>query len=107
MKQISDEDVLRAMESGPVTIEEVAQKLSTSWAKAQAMLFGLVGQGKVTYERKGRMNIFRRKQAGLKVVPPVSTHVKPKSLSQVTRELEKYWLDVSAQDVVETERGHY
>ncbi len=107
MKKVTEEDVLRAMESGPVTIEEVATKLSISWAKAQAMLFNLVGQGKIVYERKARMNIFRKKDQGLKVLVPMSRNAKSKSLSQLARELDRFWLDVSAQDIVEAERSHY
>ena len=107
MKTVTQEDILKAMESGPVTIEEISKKLSVSWAKAQAMLFGLVGQGRITYERKGRMNIFRKKEQGVKVLVPISMNVKSKSLSQLARELDRFWLDVSAQDIVEAERSHY
>lgn len=107
MKKATEDDVLKALGSGPATIEDVATGLSISWAKAQALLFGLAGQGKIIYERKGRMNIFRKRQSGLKPIAAIPNWVKIKSLSQLTKEIEQYWLDVSAQDIVEAERGHY
>ncbi|MGQ9515541.1 MAG: hypothetical protein ACUVTL_10955 [Thermoproteota archaeon] len=107
MKAAIEEDVLRLMGAGPVTIEEVARELSISWARAQAVLFRLVGQGKISHERKGRMNIFRRRQSGLKSIAPIQSRVKKKSLGQLAKELDQYWLNVSAQDIVEAERGHY
>jgi DNA-binding transcriptional ArsR family regulator len=107
MKNVTEEEVLKALGAGPATIEDVATGLSISWAKAQALLFGLAGQGKIIYERKGRMNIFRKRQSGLKPIATVPNWVKTKSLRKLTKEIEQYWLDVSAQDIIEAERGHY
>ncbi|MGQ9597733.1 MAG: hypothetical protein ACUVQY_09710 [Thermoproteota archaeon] len=106
MKTVTEEDVLKLLEAGSVTIEEVARKLSISWARAQAMLFRLAGQGRVIYERKGRVNIFMRRKSGLKPIA-LQRSTRTKSLRRLARELDKYWLDVSAQDIVEAERTHY
>lgn len=107
MRRVGKEDVLRLVGFGPVTVHDVARKLSISWAKAQSLLSELVGETKVVHERKGRMNIFRAHAPAHSIALSYPKWARAKSLSQLVDELDEYWEDVSAQDIVEAERGHY
>ena len=61
--QSPDERILEILEEGPATPDEIARTLGTAWATAQGHLLQLVGTGRVTVIRKGRVNIYILKSA--------------------------------------------
>ncbi len=61
MKEGIEERLLKLLEEGLVTPNGVASKLRIAWATAQAHSLKLVGEGKVSISRKGRVNVYFRK----------------------------------------------
>jgi len=102
--QSPDERILKFLGEGPATPDEVARKFGTAWATAQGHLLKLVGTGKVTTIRKGRVNIYTlRSTAG--PTPKTPIWAKSRPLKVLAKELEGYFpRGVSAAEMIETER---
>jgi len=96
--------ILRVLEEGPATPDEVATKLGIAWATAQGYLLKLAGTGRVQVSRKGRVNIYflnipRRLAFS---VPP---WVRVRSLEELADDLKTHFpANVSAAEMVERER---
>lgn len=96
--------ILGLLQTGAMTPDEVAQQLGISWSTANGHLLKLVGEGKVSLVRKGRVNVYHLRT--------VSTNrfqaprwVKVKSLEQLSDELEGYFpKNMTAAEIVEKER---
>ncbi len=102
--QTIDEEILRILERGPATPDEVATEVGVAWATAHGHLLKLVGEGKLTAVRKGKVNIFLLKFPA-KVSPRIPPWAKAKDLAKLAMELESYFpSDVSAAEMVEVER---
>jgi DNA-binding transcriptional ArsR family regulator len=104
MIESAEDDILKLLERGPVTPDEVAASLGTAWATAQGLLLKLVGMGKVSVSRKGRVNVYFMKEAR-RITPSMPSWARPKSLRQLSDELEVYFqTGVSAAEMIERER---
>lgn len=102
--QTPQEKILELLEQGPVTPDEVAQRLGTAWATAQGHLLRLVAAGKVMAVRKGRVNIYLLKFPS-SVGPKTPPWAKARNLKDLSEELEHYFpSDVSAAEMIELER---
>ena len=102
--QTPEERILEILEKGPVTPDEVAQRLGTAWATAQGHLLRLVASGKVVAVRKGRVNIYLLKFPST-VSPKTPPWAKARNLKDLSEELEAYFpTDVSASEMIELER---
>ncbi|MGA2665337.1 MAG: hypothetical protein ABSF83_10370 [Nitrososphaerales archaeon] len=99
-----EESVVRILEEGPATPDEVAQKIGVAWATAQGILMKLVSDGTAVTIRKGKVNVYLLKfQTGLS--PRVPRWAKAKDLEVLSRELERYFSsETSAAEMVEKER---
>jgi hypothetical protein len=102
--QLPDDEILEILEQGPATPDEIATKLGTAWATAQGRLLRLVGTGKVTMIRKGRVNIYIRSfTAGPS--PKIPIWAKSVALEDLAKELESCFpAKVSAAEMIEAER---
>jgi DNA-binding transcriptional ArsR family regulator len=104
---VTMDQIMGILSEGPKTPDEVAKRLGVSWATANGKLHRLVGSGKADYIRKGRVNVFYLKspQSLRFNVPP---WIKPKSLSELAEEFEKYFEEeISAAEAVRRERRKY
>ena len=102
--QTAEEKVLGLLEEGPVTPDEVAQRLGTTWATAQGYLLRLVAAGKVVVTRKGRVNVFLLKFPA-RVTPKVPSWAKARDLEELSEELQTYFpKNISAAEMIELER---
>ncbi len=102
--QTPEERILKILEQGPVTPDEVAQKLGIAWATAQGHLLRLVASAKVVTVRKGRVNIYLLKFPS-SVTPKTPPWAKARNLKDLAEELESYFpKGVSASEIVELER---
>ncbi|MHA1607677.1 MAG: hypothetical protein ACTSWP_09110 [Candidatus Freyarchaeota archaeon] len=97
------EKVLRVLSEGPKTTDEVARQLGVSWATANGLLLQLAGKGKVKHVRKGRVNVFLLNQPG-RLRFNVPSWAKPRKLRELADELEEYFEDVPAFEMVRRER---
>jgi DNA-binding transcriptional ArsR family regulator len=99
-----DGDILELVQREAVTPDEVAKRLSISWATANGHLLKLVGEGRVLLIRKGRVNVYRaRGTSGL--VFQVPKWVKRRSLEYLSEELADYFpRNVTAAEMIERER---
>jgi len=97
------EKVLRVLSEGPKTTDEVARQLGVSWATANGLLLQLAGKGKVKHVRKGRVNVFLLNQPG-RLRFNVPSWAKPRELRELADELEEYFEDVPAFEMVRRER---
>lgn len=99
-----DGDILELVEREAVTPDEVAKRLSISWATANGHLLKLVGEGKVLLIRKGRVNVYRAKAtSGLEFQVP--KWVTPRSLEELSEELARYFpRNMTAAEMIERER---
>ncbi len=89
---------------GPATPDEVATKLDVAWATAQGYLLKMVGSGRVSVSRKGRVNVYFLK-APHKLAFKVPPWTKVRSLTELAEELKKNFpSDVSAAEMIERER---
>jgi DNA-binding transcriptional ArsR family regulator len=99
-----DGDILELVQREAVTPDEVAKRLSISWATANGHLLKLVGEGRVLLIRKGRVNVYRARGAsslGFKV----PKWVKRRSLEHLSEELADYFpRNVTAAEMIEKER---
>jgi DNA-binding transcriptional ArsR family regulator len=103
MKEL-DGDILELVEKEAVTPDEVAKRLSISWATANGHLLKLVGEGKVLLIRKGRVNIYRAKDTP-SLGFQVPKWVTPRSLEELSEELARYFpRNVTAAEMIERER---
>jgi DNA-binding transcriptional ArsR family regulator len=102
--QSPDERILAILSEGPATPDEVAKRLGTAWATAQGHLLKLVGTGKVTTIRKGRVNIYTLNSAAGHS-PKTPMWAKSRPLDALARELEVYFpADISAAEMIQAER---
>lgn len=102
--RVTDEEILRILERGPVTPDEVAKEVGVAWATAQGRLLRLVAEGKLISVRKGKVNIYLLKFPP-RVTPRTPSWAKARDLEELSRELEPYFpSDVSASEMVERER---
>ena len=99
-----DEAVIRILEKGPATPDEVAQKIGVAWATAQGILMKLVSVGTVVVVRKGKVNVYLLKfPTG--IAPRIPPWAKAKNLQELSKELEPYFPSkISAAEMVEKER---
>ena len=99
-----DGDILELVQREAVTPDEVAKRLSISWATANGHLLKLVGEGRVLLIRKGRVNVYRAKSAtGLGFQVP--KWVRRRSLEELSEELASYFpRNVTAAEMIERER---
>jgi len=99
-----DGDILELVQREAVTPDEVAKRLSISWATANGHLLKLVGEGRVLLIRKGRVNVYRAKSVtGLGFQVP--KWVRRRSLEDLSEELAKYFpRNVTAAEMIERER---
>jgi len=99
-----DGDILELVQREAVTPDEVAKRLSISWATANGHLLKLVGEGRVLLIRKGRVNVYRAKSAtGLGFQVP--KWVRRRSLEDLSEELASYFpRNVTAAEMIERER---
>ena len=87
-----------------VTPDEVAKRLSVSWATANGHLLKLVGEGKVLLIRKGRVNVYHARGSST-LVFHVPKRVKRRSLEELSEELRRYFpRDVTAAEMISRER---
>lgn len=99
-----EKKILDILSEEPATPDEVAKRLGVAWATAQGRLLKLVGEGKILFTRKGKVNIYytggpRR----LRFNAPSWVSAKP--LEELAEELYKYFPEeVSAAEIVERER---
>lgn len=99
-----EEAVIRVLEKGAATPDEVAQKIGVAWATAQSLLMKLASDGRVIAFRKGRVNIYSLKFAA-GISPRIPGWARAKSLETLSQELEPYFPSkISAADMVEKER---
>jgi len=104
MTESPEERVLKLLERGPATPDEVATSLGTAWVTAQGLLQKLVGAGKVSVSRKGRVNVYFLKEAR-RIVAIMPAWARSKDLRQLSEELETYFeSNISAAEMVERER---
>jgi DNA-binding transcriptional ArsR family regulator len=99
-----DDDIFELVQREAVTPDEVAKRLSISWATANGHLLKLVGEGKVLLIRKGRVNVYRARGASSLAfqVPKWVTH---RSLEELSEELVRYFpKNVTAAEMIEKER---
>jgi DNA-binding transcriptional ArsR family regulator len=102
--RVTDEEILRILERGPVTPDEVAKEIGVAWATAQGRLLRLVAEGKLIAVRKGKVNIYLQKFP-VRVTPRTPSWAKARDLEELSRELEPYFPNnVSASEMVERER---
>jgi len=99
-----EEAVIRILENGAATPDEVAQRIGVAWATAQSLLMKLASDGRVVALRKGRVNIYSLKFAA-GISPRIPRWAKAKSLETLSRELEPYFSSkTSAAEMIEKER---
>jgi DNA-binding transcriptional ArsR family regulator len=99
-----DRDILELVQREAVTPDEVAKRLSISWATANGHLLKLVGEGKVLLTRKGRVNVYRAKGTP-SVGFQVPKWVRRRSLEELSGELARYFpRNVTAAEMIERER---
>ena len=89
-QSVREEEVLKLLEKGPATPDEVAQEIGTAWATAQGILLKLAAEGTVTALRKGKVNVYLLKYPSA-VGPRVPSWVKPRRIEDLARELEPYF----------------
>jgi hypothetical protein len=99
-----EEAVIRILENGPATPDEVAQKIGIAWATAQGILMKLASGGTVVAVRKGKVNVYFLKfPTGIS--PRVPRWAKAKNLKELSEELEPYFPSkISAAEMIEKER---
>lgn len=99
-----DGDILELVQREAVTPDEVAKRLSISWATANGHLLKLVGEGKVLLIRKGRVNVYRARGTS-SLGFEVPKWIKHRSLEELSEELARYFpRDVTAAEMIERER---
>jgi DNA-binding transcriptional ArsR family regulator len=99
-----DGDILELVQRGAVTPDEVAKRLSISWATANGHLLKLVGEGKVLLIRKGRVNVYRATRTPSQGFQ-VPKWVRRRSLEELSEELVHYFpRKVTAAEMIERER---
>jgi DNA-binding transcriptional ArsR family regulator len=99
-----DRDILELVQREAVTPDEVAKRLSISWATANGHLLKLVGEGKVLLIRKGRVNVYRATGTSSRGFQ-VPTWVRRRSLEELSEELARYFpRNLTAADMIERER---
>lgn len=96
--------MLRILQRGPATPDEVAQEIGIAWATAHGLLMKLVSEGTVMAVRKGKVNVYLLKFPA-SAMPHVPRWAKARKLEELAKELEPYFpRDVSAAEMVERER---
>jgi DNA-binding transcriptional ArsR family regulator len=99
-----DADILELVQRESVTPDEVAKRLSISWATANRHLLKLVGEGKVLLVRKGRANVYRARLTSSRGFQ-APKWVRSRSLEELSEELARYFpRNVTAAEMIETER---
>jgi DNA-binding transcriptional ArsR family regulator len=99
-----DANILDLIRREAVTPDEVARQLGISWATANGHLLKLVGEGKLVLLRKGRVNVYQRRQSSTQTFH-VPKWIKPKPLEQLSDELSGYFpRDLTAAEMIEKER---
>ncbi len=99
-----DGDILELVQRDAVTPDEVAKRLSISWATANGHLLKLVGEGKVLLIRKGRVNVYRARGTSSRGFQ-VPKWVRRRSLEELSEELARYFpRNVTAAEMIERER---
>lgn len=99
-----DVDILELVQTEAVTPDEVARRLSISWATANGHLLKLVGEGKVLLIRKGRVNVYRAKSTST-LGFQVPKWVRPRPLEELSEELARYFpKKLTAAEMIERER---
>ena len=103
-QRATDEEILRILERGPATPDEVATEVGMSWATAQGRLLRLVAEGKLIGIRKGKVNIYLPRFPTT-VSPRIAPWAKAKDLEVLSSELENYFpQDASSAEMVARER---
>ena len=99
-----DEKILGLLEQGPVTPDEVAQRIGMAWATAQGHLLKLVAAGRVVATRKGRVNVYSPRFP-TKISPKLPSWAKVRNLEDLSKELETYFPSgISAAEMINLER---
>jgi DNA-binding transcriptional ArsR family regulator len=99
-----DGAILELVRREAVTPDEVAKRLSISWATANGHLLKLVGEGKVLLIRKGRVNVYRAIGTSSRGFQ-VPTWVRRRSLEELSEALARYFpRNLTAADMIERER---
>ncbi len=99
-----DDKILGFLEEGPATPDEIASELRMAWATAQGHLLKLVGRGKISVSRKGRVNIYFL-TAPRRIKPEVPSWARVRSLEELSEELRPYFAGrLSAADMARKER---
>ncbi len=99
-----DDRILGFLEEGPATPDEIASELRIAWATAQGHLLKLVGRGKVSASRKGRVNIYFL-TAPRRIKPEVPAWARVRGLEELAEELRPYFADKpSAAEMARKER---
>lgn len=96
--------ILDLLHQGPVTPDEVSDRLEVAWATAQGHLLRLVGKGTVSVARKGRVNVYFLK--GLqKLTLNAPPWARTRSLEDLSEELKRYFpANLSAAEMIRRER---
>ena len=97
-----EESVIRILNEGPATPDEVARRVGVARATARGVLMKLVSDGTAVAIRKGKVKVYILKfQTGL--LPRVPRWAK--DLEVLSRELEPYFSsETSAAEMIEKER---
>jgi len=99
-----DGDILELVQREAVTPDEVAKRLSISWATANGHLLKLVGEGKVLLIRKGRVNVYRARST-FTLGFQVPKWIRRRSLEELSEELAHYFpRNITAAEMIERER---
>lgn len=99
-----DMDILELLRKDAATPDEIAERLGVSWATANGHLLKLVGEGKATLVRKGRVNVYQAKGPSTQTFR-VPSWIKPLSLEALSDELAQYFpKGVTAAEMIEKER---
>jgi len=99
-----DGQILELVQREAVTPDEVANRLSISWATANGHLLKLVGEGKVLLVRKGRVNVYSARTAS-SLEFEVPKWVRRRPLEELSEELVRYFpRNITAAEMIEKER---
>jgi transcription initiation factor IIE alpha subunit len=99
-----EEAVIRILEKGPATPDEVAQKIGIAWATAQGILMKLASDGTAVAVRKGKVNVYLLRFSA-SISPRTPRWAKAKNLEELSKELEPYFpRGKSAAEIIEKER---
>ncbi|NVM03089.1 MAG: hypothetical protein HWN67_12175 [Candidatus Helarchaeota archaeon] len=94
---------MNILKKEPSTPEDISRIFGISWNTAQNYLLKLCNNKLIKCVKKGRVNIyFLDRPKELKFEIP--NWVKSKSLEEISNEIQNYFEDISAQEIVDKER---